>query len=84
MHTCQITLQHFADVLELTSVTSRQDDGMFMTTTGHHPELGAVTLVQGFTLNTLVSELRYRDPDERRAVLRRDLARLLAHAAKIV
>lgn len=49
-------LQTFADILEHVAVTSRTDDGAVLTTTGRHPVLGHVVMVQGPFSASIVSE----------------------------
>lgn len=56
MHTTMTDLQTFANVLERADITSRTDDGAFLTVTGRHPILGCVAMVQGFTNASIVSE----------------------------
>jgi hypothetical protein len=54
-----ITPAEFADINDHLAVTSCTDDGALMTTTGKHPDLGAVVIVQGIPALTMISEHSY-------------------------
>ena len=60
MHTTTITLQELADIMEILTITSRQDDAAFLTTTGYHPTLGRLVIVQGIEEILLASEFPLR------------------------
>lgn len=54
-------LETFANVLEHVDVTSRTNDGVFLTTTGRHPVLGPVVMVQDPFKTVILSETEITD-----------------------
>ncbi|MHB2165718.1 hypothetical protein [Alsobacter sp. R-9] len=57
MHLETITLETWADLNDRMDIRHRHDDGTTLTVTGHHPELGAVVIVQTIDGVALVSEV---------------------------